>query len=361
MEKNQNPKANGPRPRGKNTPKSQSDGHSAASRHPFSKWMRPTANAGKARRNWEEAEDESHWLRILEEAEDAIEQVAPREALGPDSPLSSAVDAHLFQEQGWALAGSVLSTSQTERLAHLGQIARNAGWPRVFAYLYEETWQILRSPKLLETLSSWLGDGYRQLPGLWFHQVAGVAGARGWGPHVDSAKRPSFDAAGRPDRITVWVPLVDVDATRSCIFVVPTNENTEGLAQKILHDEQMPMDMVLRLMHASQPLPCKAGSLVAWRPDVLHWGGIHQGQGDPRSALSLEFIRAQVPLAPDEELSLAAHPIPDFQTRLYLVARGLLAYGKSQEREPYAHSFLDWGESMYRRHRDAAMRSSFFQ
>lgn len=364
MEKNLTSPAKGQRrrgPKGTDAPETQSGSHAGASAHPFAKWMRPTTNAGKARRNWEEAEDENHWLRLVAEATEAtLQDDAPpsaRPVHGFVSP-ADAEESRLLQEQGWALSGPVLSEAQINRLFFLGETVRNAGWPRVFAYLYKETWQILRAPHFQRTLSAWLGEGYLQLPGLWFHHVAAIAGARGWGPHVDSANAPTFDAMGHPDRITIWLPLVDVDVDRSCMFVVPSHESPPGLAQKILLDDDMPIENVLRLMHASQPLPCQAGALVAWRPDVLHWGGIHQGLGGPRSSLSLEFMRSNIPLAPDEELCLASNQIPDFMTRLYLVARGLLAYGKSPEREPFAYTFLSWAESVYRRHQSAAMRAT---
>ena len=355
-------KAEAPRPDGDDSPENQSGGRVAPAPHPFAKWMRPSTNAGKARRNWEEAEDEHHWLQLLREAEARREDAPPASYFPPELTAPPAPgdgpDPHLFREQGWAMRGPLLSSGEVKRLAFLGDTVRNAGWPRVFAYLYEDTWQILRAASLHETLRDWLGKGHRQLPGLWFHHVAAVAGARGWGPHVDSPRTATFDPEGRPDRLTIWMPLVDVDATRACIFLVPPQENAADLPQRVLQDAHIPMDMMLRLMHVSQPVPCKAGSLVAWRPDVLHWGGIHHGLGGPRGALSLEFIRAGVAREPEEELSLACDKIPDFATRLYLVARGLLAYGKSSEREPHAYSFLNWGESVYRRYQAAAMRES---
>lgn len=322
--------------------------------HAFAKWMRPTTNTTKAQNSWEEAELESHWMALLAAAE-AAEGPALSCAAALE-PARTQADVrlgqgtrHLFREQGWALAHPVLSEEALRRIRFLGDTVRNAGWPRVFAYLYEELWALLRNPTCRDALADWLGDGYQQLPGLWFHHVPAVAGARGWGPHVDADRAPHFDEADHPDRLTIWVPLVDVDVSRSCMFVVPTSETPPDLAEKILTAAELPTDLALRWMHAGRPIPCRAGSLVAWRPDVLHWGGIHEGLEGPRWSLSLEFLRAGTRRLPTEELVLHKDQIPDFKTRLYLVARGLLAYGKSTEREPHASTFLSWAESVYRR------------
>lgn len=359
-EKNTNSDAPDCEPAGENAGdalQNQAGGQRESREHPFAKWMRPTTNAGKARSNGQMAEIESHWLDLLAaaEAREGHPPATPSEPLrrcqpeDPAPPLVAA-DAHLFRAQGWAVSPPVMGPTALKRMRFLGETVRNAGFPRVFAYLYEDMWRILRSRACRDTLAHWLGESHRQLPGLWFHHVPAVAGARGWGPHVDAAKGPEWNEWGQPDRLTIWIPLVDVDAARACMFVVPTSETPPGLAQKILADAQLPTDLALRLMHAARPLPCDAGSLVAWCPNVLHWGGIHQGTQGPRSAISLEFLRAGLPLCPTEELGLAADEIPDFPTRLYLVARGLLAYGKAPEREPFASTFLPWAESVYRRY-----------
>lgn len=101
----------------------------------------------------------------------------------------------------------------------------------------------------------------------------------------------------------------------------------------------------MELLHGCRALPTEAGALLAWRPDLLHWGGVATGEGgSARLSISLEFAHEDdLPRAEDGAPLPLHSPVP-FRTRLHLIGRALLAYGTAQEREPDAARFVPLAE-----------------
>src|SRR5262249_58094823 len=89
---------------------------------------------------------------------------------------------------------------------------RTAGWPPVFAFVYDEFWSLVRIPAITTLLSATLGRGFRQIPHVWVHVVPPIEGGRGWTPHVDGYQN---------DRISVWLALSDATVENECMHLVP--------------------------------------------------------------------------------------------------------------------------------------------
>src|SRR5207244_2616081 len=102
-------------------------------------------------------------------------------------------------------------------------------------------------------------------------------GASGWPPHCDDANRPN--------RVTVWIPLSDATLDNGCMYVVPR--------------DRAAADADARLQ-ACRALPAAAGSILGWNFDVLHWGSTCTRPGEPRIAISQEFIAPGAATAADE-------------------------------------------------------------
>tara|TARA_B110000238_G_scaffold88166_2_gene96833 strand:+ start:12282 stop:15272 length:2991 start_codon:yes stop_codon:yes gene_type:complete len=69
-------------------------------------------------------------------------------------------------------------------------------------------------------------------------------------------------AAKAPSILSAWLPLVDISLRNGCMYVVPRDSD--------LHDEQTPPGFVKA---GAVPLaPAKAGALMAWAGDTIHWG-----------------------------------------------------------------------------------------
>src|SRR5262249_24905150 len=111
----------------------------------------------------------AHWRRLVPEL--TVEAPDPPTSLDTP-PLSQPPPAH---------ASATLPRGGSSRLAPARDSAASAvprrsvealaaaGWPPVFAYVYDDLWEILRAPSLQRLLASALGAGYRHSPRVWAH------------------------------------------------------------------------------------------------------------------------------------------------------------------------------------------------
>lgn len=253
-------------------------------------------------------------------------------------PLPPVAPTALVTDGVERFAGVVDEDALADARAAVAAVER-AGWPLVFAFVYDALWRVLSSPGVRAVVDGALGAGAHRLPPVWVHKVAAVGGARGWHPHVDLAGPARLLADGRPERLNGWIPLTDATIDNGCIFAVPA-----GVASSVTtrwdRVRAVPVDDVVRLLHAARPLPAAAGALLLWRPDILHWGGVATGASTtPRIALSFEVAHPAVHAE-------AAPEWPSFDERLSLVGRALVAYGGASDREPVAARFVGVGRKL---------------
>lgn len=262
------------------------------------------------------------------------------------SPLAREELVRRTSGDGFFVAPALVEGPLLARALHAIDVVERAGWPAVFAFVYDALWLSLRAPALRGTLHGLLGDGARQLPGVWVHRVSPVEGARGWGPHVDVPGPARRMPDGAPSRLTAWLALTDATLDNGCLYVVPA-PFSRGLAERFHELERADMNEVIRMLHGVRALPVAAGSLIGWRLDVLHWGGVSTGEASaPRVALSFELAHEDARPTLAEEPSFSLDELPSFEDRLRVIGRGLLAYGKAEDREPYAHRFVAVGEEL---------------
>ena len=251
-------------------------------------------------------------------------------ALVPDRPggvakMPSAVDVRAacqhLRDEGYFQTPPILREEALARCNHVVDAVVAAGWPPVFAWIYDEIWQCSRLPEVQTILTSALGAGYRQIPHLWIHEVPAVAGAAGWPPH--------FDGWGRA-RASVWIALTDATLANGCMHVVP---RPALAAASFSGDWQagltVPIADAVRALHGSRALPAPPGSALGWTFDVLHWGGpVESEERHPvRRAISMEFIAAGEPPQPHETPLLdASGALPVFGARVQMIARALGTY-----------------------------------
>lgn len=267
------------------------------------------------------------------------------------SPLERAVLLERTEADGFFITPPLVAKDVLARALLAIHVVERAGWPRVFAFVYDALWDALRAPSVVGLLQALLGEGARQLPGIWVHHVSAVEGARGWGPHVDVPGPARRMDDGAPSRLTAWLALTDATLDNGCLHVVPA-PFAGALPARFHEADSAPMNDVIRLLHGVRALPVPAGSLIAWRLDVLHWGGVSTGlSADPRLSLSFELGHESAPPTLSESPSFALdHPVT-FGERLSVIGRGLLAYGKAEEREPFAHRFVALGDDLVDEHR----------
>src|SRR5207253_5707775 len=91
-----------------------------------------------------------------------------------------------------------------------------AGWPPVFAFVFDVMWSVVRTSAVRSIVAHTIGAGAAQVPHVWVHVVPAVAGARGWAPHKDGGF-----ATGSPSRLSVWIALTDASIENGCMYVLP--------------------------------------------------------------------------------------------------------------------------------------------
>ena len=200
-------------------------------------------------------------------------------------------------------------------------VTRNAGWPPVFVFLYDEFWRVYRTPLLVEFLTRALGEDYHQLPYFWGHYVG--ANSKGWPPHADG---PSA-----LHKLTVWLALSDATLENGCMYVVRRSPDTEKISNGFLENgaTNFSAEDLRKVLQHSRALPVAAGSYLGWGANVVHWGSMSTPLANPRLSISAEFASfhpksktGELPLLPANPAS----PLPSFETRLHLIAWAITSY-----------------------------------
>lgn len=169
--------------------------------------------------------------------------------------------------EGYCQLPPVIPREETTRLAATVKRIHNLGLPPVFAFVYDEFWQVFAN--LSEVIGQVIGANYRIQPDdFWIWHVD--PGNAGFPPHRDHHRMLTPQPDGRPAFMSVWVPLVDVTPMNGCLYVVPTNR-----------DPNLPFRWTRRIfgprislkdLQSVRALPASAGSVLCWIPHILHWG-----------------------------------------------------------------------------------------
>lgn len=223
---------------------------------------------------------------------------------------------------------------------------RAEGWHPTFAFVYDELWLVARAPAMRALLHALLGAGYQQRPRVWTYYVepgstapsAGSArGNRGsgWGPHVD-AEEPIFAEDGRPKVLSIWIPLTDTDESNGCMYVVPHNLfNGTSIFARFPIPDTMASAEAVSLMHAARSLPARAGSILGWHQNLIHWGSISTSRArGPRISMAMEFQLRDAALTGTTRTPVVWSPepaMPDLRRRLRSIGYTSTLYLGSSE------------------------------
>ncbi len=243
-------------------------------------------------------------------------------AVMQETPLDDQRQRELLEgltDEGYFQTGAIVPPPTIARMREGVERLKKQHWPPVFAFVYDEFWQVARAPSLVRLLSEALGAGYRQVPRVWLHYVTPPAGASLWPPH--------FDGYRRGNRVTIWVPLTEATLDNGCIHVIPKNLTPGGIADAFARLERISVADVQALLQASRALPTPAGTALGWDFEVIHWGSHGSRSEAPRIACSQTFIAGQEAPAPDEVPLLDGHRrLPTFSQRLRTIAEAIRAY-----------------------------------
>lgn len=219
--------------------------------------------------------------------------------------------AHLLAREGIATLPDAIPREETNAalIRGIGSLI-DAALPAVFIYLFDEVWRI--GDALRARVSALLGRPYALAEDGWAWQVE--RGREGWAPHRDDDR--VLDRAA-PERVNVWVALTDTTADRSCIHVVPL-EQDEHYPNALDRDEARAASV--------RQLPVGARTGLVWNANLLHWGGrCASDAAGPRVAISFTLIRADAAERMGFPLVDLAEHSPE--RRVDTVAKWIAGYG----------------------------------
>ncbi len=260
------------------------------------------------------------------------------------------IDAIPSEQEKWALAHLArhgyfrlppfIAPKVIDRMSSCVQTLRNAGWPAVFSYVYDEFWAVLRTPSMIRLLSSHLGAGYFQTSGIWTYRVDPQQNASGWAPHVDS----SDDA----ERLSIWIPLTDATIDNGCMYVIPQNHVPPELPLSYLDWTSVSARELNTLLHNVTPLPARAGSVLGWNNRLIHWGGrAAEVATHPRLSIAAEFLHEGTKPR-RSELPVFDNNLPGFAVRLRVIGQAVLSYEKFEpgmrRYRGLATKLVEWGK-----------------
>jgi ectoine hydroxylase-related dioxygenase (phytanoyl-CoA dioxygenase family) len=223
-----------------------------------------------------------------------------------------------FDQEGYFQTQPLLSKSVVEVMREGIEVLRKEQWPPVFALVYDQPWQAIRTPSLVQLLSEILGPGYKQISNAWCHYVFPNKGSSGWYPHMDGYNMPN--------RLSVWIPLSDATLENGCIYVVPQGcvPETIGDFSKLTNVSRAELQALLQ---SSRALPAPAGSILGWHFQLIHWGSTPGRAEHPRISMAVEFIAKHAqPTSDEEPLFEGCAALPTFRQRLLVIGKGILEY-----------------------------------
>jgi hypothetical protein len=263
--------------------------------------------------------DQTYWQRLNPELSIGAECSAAELEATPLDELQTAAQLEKLRREGYFQTSPVLSPAVIGRMRLAVEKLRAERWPATFAYVYDDFWQISRTPSLLRLVSGFLGDGCRQNSRIWAFYVAPARGARGWHPHSDT---------GDESRLTVWVPLTDATLDNGCMYVIPRDRLPDELRGNYLRLDTVTHAQMDRLLQSTRALPSPAGAFLGWNHELIHWGSISSGHVEPRISLAVEFSGLDAVTTPDESPLCDVATLPPFVERLRAIARALRTYSR---------------------------------
>lgn len=232
-------------------------------------------------------------------------------ALDPDLQADRISD---LSHQGYFQIEPVLPEMDLFRMAAGIEVLYENQIPELFAFVYDEFWQIHQSLRPL--LTAFLGSEYRQLPAFWAWYLDAKTDHAGWERHRDRSQ-PTLRPDGMPNIMTIWIPLTDASPLNGCMYVLPAHLDP-NYPDNLKSCE---IDNVRDI----RALPAAMGSVLGWTHSLLHWGARSSPKAPcPRISISCEFQRGDVD--PYETPLLPSQFMPSFEQRLRLVGHQIRKY-----------------------------------
>ena len=243
-------------------------------------------------------------------------------------------------EEGYFESPMFIEKAETENLRNMISNLYHHKIMPLYIAVYDEFWEFLY--RLRQVATPLLGDNYRLLPDFWAWYIEPGDDSTGWKPHRDAQLvKGIIRADGRPKICTIWVPLMDVDTSNSCIYVLPRKYDdefkrmVEGRSNNTNSSPKNRFPLNSLNLNRIRALPVKEGAFIGWDSTVFHWGsGSSRWATEPRISIGIYVESEDLPIhnwAFDESgikhinLDDPEYRLP-FKTRLTIIACILETY-----------------------------------
>uniref|UniRef100_A0A7S1CBJ4 Uncharacterized protein n=1 Tax=Bicosoecida sp. CB-2014 TaxID=1486930 RepID=A0A7S1CBJ4_9STRA len=205
------------------------------------------------------------------------------------------------REEEWRLGDNVTFGDMAACVVSM----RQAGWPSVFVWVFDEFWLLVR--RLRGILRALLGPDAVMLQPLWAYRVEAAssrsaasheAETGGWFAHRD---RPWLGTGNRPKSVpvyegdtpwppslNVWLPLTHASPDNGCMYVYP--KSTDSTIVDRLHRDRETMRMDAASVRA---MPATPGQFMGWDGELLHWGSMAAEESLDCARISVNFEAAR--------------------------------------------------------------------
>jgi len=226
-------------------------------------------------------------------------------------------------KEGYLKTNPIIPEPEVKLIADAIEKIHALGLPPVFAYVYDETWQIFR--RLSKIVEPILDKNYKiTIAGMWAWRIDKTGS--GFSIHRDIYAKDA-QADGRPAHLTVWIPFTDATPENSCMHMLPINLDPN-------YPDNMRSKEITNYSDI-RALPAKAGSILAWNANIAHWGSKSSSKAQhPRISIAMDFSRADADLDADDLADYASGPDLNadnsteftFEQRLNAIGESMLFY-----------------------------------
>jgi phytanoyl-CoA dioxygenase PhyH len=227
-----------------------------------------------------------------------------------------------FESKGYFQTDPILPEPVLKPIRDCIERLKAEQWPPVFAFVYDQVWQVSNAPSLIRLRSEFLGPGCKRTSRVWCFYVVPAPGSKGFAPHADGF--------GRAHRLTFWIALTDATLENGCIYVIPQDLAPD--AAKNYYAKSINHQDLMVLLQSCRALPANAGSILGWNFNVMHWSSFCNRPAGPRISLAVEFIAREAEPDPDELPLLDDPGLPTFPQRIFGIAQGILGYQPHESR-----------------------------
>jgi hypothetical protein len=268
------------------------------------------------------AGDPAYWRGLAPEANILAGEAARPEGSLDDAATDAAIEE--MKREGLCHLPRAIAPPIVRTINAIIDAVLAAGWPGVFAFIYDELWWCARQPAVARLVTGALGAGARQIPHVYTHIVPAKPGASGWPPHVDGPAK---------GRMSIWAAFSDATLDNGCMHAVPSSAASPEIVERFFEDKLTSREFK-EMLHKTRAMPAVAGDVLGWTLEVIHWGGpVRRAAAVERRAVSFEFIAAdQEPRDDERPLVALDGPLPSYENRLRAIAAGVLEYVRFERR-----------------------------